>query len=241
MRDARHREIGKRFRQVAAKINWENVRNLFLPLQEAYESLHRPAKLAGEEGVFTRAEKMDTIRAEGNSPGGRIARAAFDLTKQLSLDSERERFRAHLKRQSGPVKLSTDEIEQIIEPQISEAELGARLVSTMDTFTRQLRDPVESRYQAIQRFALRFKDALFSELKRLEVAGVCEECGQTFVMTNRRKRFCLPDFEGRDCGARARNRRSHKKRAKPTMTPSESGRKAARARWDRRRDSMGKK
>jgi len=183
---------------------------------------------------------MDAVFGEGKSQGGRIVRAAYDLVRQLSIDSERERFRAHLKRQSGPVKLSTDEIEQIIEPQIAEAELGARLVSAMDTFLDRLRDPVEPLYKPIQLLATRFKDALFSELMRLEVAGVCEECGQTLVMTSRRKQFCSLNFENRDCGARVRGRRSYKKRARPTMTPSESGRKAAQTRWARHRDSMGK-
>jgi hypothetical protein len=232
-----HAEIGKRFRQVSAEINWENVRNSFLPLQDAYESLLWPAKLAGQEGVFSRDEKIDAVLGEARTQGGRIARAAFDLSRQLSLDSDRDRFHAQLKRQKDPFRMSPDEIQQVLGPQMPEAELGARLISAMDTFTRQLRDTIETRYQPILRLARRFKDALFSELKRLGVAGVCGECGQTFVMTSQRKRFCAPDSENRDCGARVRGRRSYKRRAKPAMTRSESARKAARARWALHRDS----
>ncbi len=185
---------------------------------------------------------MDALFEEGKSDGGRIVRAAYDLVRQLSIDSERERFRAHLKRQSDPLtRLSADEIEQIIEPQIAEAALGVRLVSAMDTFLDRLHDPVEPLYKPIQLLATRFKDALFSELMRLEVAGVCEECGQTLVMTSRRKRFCSLNFESRDCGARARGRRSYKKHASPMMTRSESARTAARARWAKLRDSTREK
>lgn len=148
MRDARQREIGKRFRQVAPKINWESLRNSFLPLQEAYEFLQRPAKLAGQEGLFSRDEKIDAVLGEAKSQGGRLFRAAYDLSRQLSIDSDRDRFRAQLKSQSDPLtRLSSRDIEKIIGPKMVEAELGARLVSTMDTLLSQLRDPVESRHQ----------------------------------------------------------------------------------------------
>ena len=227
MLDTRHREIGRRFRQAAAKIDWAKVRDSLFPLQEAYEALGRPAKLAGERGLISRAEKMDAVLLEAKSHGGKIFRGANDLVRQLSIDSDRDRFHAQLKKD----RLSPDEIGQIIDPQLTDAELGARLVPVMDTFLRHLRDPVESRYKAIRLLALGFKDVLFSEMMRVGVVGVCGECGRTFVMASPRKRFCSLNFENRDCGARARVRRSYNKHAGPTMTRSESGRKAARARW----------
>jgi hypothetical protein len=228
-------QVAKRYRAVAARIPWGELGNSFLRLCEAYESLQRPAKIAGEDGLIDRDEKIASLNEEAIHNGGKIVKAACDLSRELNIDFERNRFRAQLARQTdSETRLSADEIRQVLGPEVPEAELGQRLISAMDTFLLRLCEPAVSRCRPIQRLAVRFKDALFSELSRVGVADICEECGCTFLPTTKRKRFCSIDFEGRDCAARARNRRGYRKsRSGTRMSRSESGRKAAETRWSR--------
>lgn len=226
-----HVEIGKRFRQFARNIQGKKIDLAFSMLQDAYEGLQYSAKLASHEGLLNRAETMKALAHEARGQVGGIVKSACSLYRQLTIDAERDHFRARLTAQSSVDGLSPQDIQQLIGHEMTEAELGARIVREMDALSDLLREPVEPPHKAIYALTIKFRDAVVSEFGRLEIARICEECGRAFALTRSTKRHCSPGFEDRNCAAIARGKRSYEKRARASMSRSESARKAARARW----------
>jgi hypothetical protein len=229
-----HAEIGKRFRRVAQKINRAKVDHAFIVLRDAYEGLEHPAKLARHEELLSRVETMEALGHQARGQGGHIVRSALDLHRQLTIDAERDHFRAQLSSQASVDGLSPDDVDHIVGPQMSQDELGTRVASSLYAFLERLRESVPPEYKPIHTLARRFRDVVLSEFARLQIADVCERCGRVFALTRPQKRFCSIGFEKRDCGARARSQRSYKKHTQATMSRSESARTAARARWQHR-------
>jgi len=207
-----HAEIGKRFRRVAREINGAKIDGAFKILRDAYEGLEHPAKLARDEKLLSGRETMEALGHQARGQGGAIVRSALDLHRQLTIDAEREHLRAQLSSQASVDGLSPKDVDHIVGPQMRQDELGTRVASSLYAFLERLCEPVPPEHKPIHVLAVRFKDVVLSEFCRFEIAGVCELCGQVFAFTSPQKRYCSPSFENRNCAARARSRRSYKKR-----------------------------
>ena len=80
--------VGKRFRAVSDQIGWNTIGNSSQALCEAYDSLQRPAKLAGEVGLMTVDEKIASLYQVANNEAGEIVRAAIDLQRGIDLERQ---------------------------------------------------------------------------------------------------------------------------------------------------------
>jgi len=101
----------------------------------------------------------------------------------------------------------------------SDSTLGDRLrefVTGTQSDIEQLQSSSDVHDKITFRLASRCFQKMLSELRRLQILGVCEKCGGTFFPGRRNKRFCSIDFEGKNCSGNARSQKARSKSGRHT-------------------------
>jgi hypothetical protein len=126
-------------------------------------------------------------------------------------------------------------------PPLPDSELGYRIAEEIDRCILCLKEVqntprMDTGLEAMLKVGTHGLDSLLQEFGRLMILRQCELCRRVMFPSSDRKRFCSDESEGRDCGHRAANKSSYERSraTKGRMTPKESAKRAAKAKWAKR-------
>jgi len=102
---------------------------------------------------------------------------------------------------------------------LSNGARGKRLQQAVETCAACLCNPPDPddvpHGPVVFRFASICFHQILSELRRLQILGVCKCCGRTMFPAIATKLYCSPTYEGRDCGHRQTSKTYYAKHRKP--------------------------
>lgn len=202
--------ISKAVREKCEKLNDEAIAG---PLRRARKyltgfslPLHRlllEAKKQGDLTSFSKPERLDRLP----KPIA-VVDAAYNEIIYPRLEEA--------VRQAVADKTLTGEEGQMIYQHLPDHQRGMRIQQTLEACIQLFgqespSDPVQA---AIWNACNEAHKVILKELARLEIVKTCAYCGKTFFPASPRKRFCSQDYEGRNCSANYRSRKSYQKNRK---------------------------
>jgi hypothetical protein len=207
--------IGAAYRNHESEIKWEKFSEALDRINEVERTARKSALYAEAHGLIDRDEKLRMMFAFPKEPVGRITKA---LNVMLLHVTGRNLFG----------------------PPLPDSELGYRIAEEIDRCILCLKEVqdtprMDTGLEAMLKVAAHGLDSLLQEFGRLMILRQCELCRRVMFPSSDRKRFCSDESEGRDCGHRAANKSSYERSraTKGRMTPRESAKKAAKAKWAR--------
>ena len=204
--------IGKRLARVQSQLNRQRIEPLLNRLVDVQRSLHNVVDHAGKEGLIS-PEERESWALELFRQVGVPNRTLDGLYQEIVFRENSEIVEMH---EAG--SLSDEAFSQRPHRAMPPKERGQRLVRAVINCRATLTNfaPVDPLGKFVKTLGQRCFGDIIDELSRLGVLRICDYCGMPMFPTRAEKRYCSRDYEGSDCSAKQRSRRSyHRKHKSP--------------------------
>jgi hypothetical protein len=208
--------IGAALKRRWPEIDRHAIEKAKAKLDTAYNSVAQPIINAAAE-TLSDSERIShdekrKLAVELRSRGGLPVLHINILCNQIWMDEQEERSRA-IERQDKLAKYSLGR-------PLSNDARGKRLQEAVEK-CRECVHTSRNSYDTphapiIRKLAAICLEQILSELRRLQILGICRYCGKTLFPAIATKLYCSPRYEGRDCSHRQASktydvkRRTHK-------------------------------